>query len=188
MKTVSCVLCKLLYKMMGWTYEDLPLEWTNKRVVIGFPHTSNMDTIRAFAYIKIAKLDAKLMIKAEWFFWPMSLFLRYLGGIPVVRDRATGFVGQIVKEFNEKDDFVLAMVPEGTRKKVKKVKTGFWTIAKRANVPITCWYLDNRVKKTRWVGSIMPGENLEDDLLIINGLYEKFGYTIPGMDAGPSKQ
>jgi 1-acyl-sn-glycerol-3-phosphate acyltransferase len=187
MKTVLCILCKLLYKMMGWTYEDLPPEWKNKRVVIGFPHTSNMDTIRAFAYIQIVKLDVKLMIKAEWFFWPMSVILGYLGGIPVVRDRTTGFVGQIVKKFNEKDDFILALVPEGTRKKVKKVKTGFWIIAKRANVPITCWYLDNRAKKTRWVGSIMPGENPEDDLLIINGLYEKFGYTIPGMDAVPSK-
>ncbi len=147
-----------------------------------------MDTIRAFAYIQIVKLDVKLMIKAEWFFWPMSVFLRYLGGIPVVRDRATGFVGQIVREFNEKDDFILALVPEGTRKKVKKVKTGFWTIAKGANVPITCWYLDNEAKKTRWVGSIMPGENQEEDLLKINELYEKFGYTIPGMDAGPVKE
>ena len=173
---------------MGWTYEDLPPEWTNRRVVIGFPHTSNMDTVRAFAYIKIAKIDVKLLMKAEWFFWPMSVFFRNLGGIPVARNKASGFVGQIVEEFNKRDDFILALVPEGTRKKVKKVKKGFWAIAKGANVPITCWYLDNRAKKTRWVGSIMPGENLEDDLLIINELYEKFGYTIPGMDAGPAKR
>ncbi len=180
MKTVLSVFCKLLYKMMGWTYEDLPPEWTNKRVVIGFPHTSNLDTVRAFAYIKIVKLDVKLLVKAEWFFWSMSVFLRNIGGIPIVRNKGVGFVDQIVKEFNKRDEFILALVPEGTRKKVKRVKTGFWTIAKGANVPITCWYLDNKAKRTRWVGSIMPGENLEDDLLKINEFYEKFGYTIPG--------
>ncbi len=173
---------------MGWTHEDLPPEWTNKRVVIGFPHTSNMDTVRAFAYIKIVKLDVKLLIKAEWFFWPMSVFLRGIGGIPVVRDKASGFVGQIVEEFNKRDEFILALVPEGTRKNVQKIRTGFWTISKGANVPITCWYLDNKAKKTRWVGSILPGENMKDDLLAINGLYEKFGYTIPGIDTEPAKQ
>ncbi|MBT3311345.1 MAG: acyl-phosphate glycerol 3-phosphate acyltransferase [Desulfobacterales bacterium] len=185
MKTFLSVFCKLLYKMMGWTYEDLPPEWTNKRVVIGFPHTSNMDTIRAFAYIKIAKLDVKLMIKAEWFFWPVSVFLRSLGGIPVAREKGAGTVGQIIQNFNEMDEFILALVPEGTRKKVKKVKTGFWTIAKKANVPITCWYLDNKAKKTRWVGSIIPGESIEDDLIKINRLYKKFEYTLPGMKAEP---
>ena len=92
-----------------------------------------------------------------------------------------GFIGQIVKEFNKRDEFILALVPEGTRKNVKTVKKGFWAIAKAANVPITCWYLDNKAKRTRWVGSIMAGETVEDDLLIINGLYEKFGYKIPGM-------
>jgi 1-acyl-sn-glycerol-3-phosphate acyltransferase len=181
MKTILSLFAKLLYKMMGWTYEDLPPEWTNKRVVIGFPHTSNMDTVRAFAYMKLAKQDAKLLIKAEWFIWPVSVLLRNLGGIPVRRDKAIGFIGQIVEEFNKRDEFILALVPEGTRKNVKKIKTGFWAIAKAANVPITCWYLDNKAKKTRWLGSIMPGETLEGDLLIINGLYEKFGYTLPGM-------
>ncbi len=181
MKSVMCVLCKLLYKMTGWTYEDLPSDWTNKRVVIGFPHTSNMDTIRAFAYIKIVKLDVKLMVKAEWFFWPMSMILRSLGGFPVVRDKAFGIVGKIVEEFDKNDEFILALVPEGTRKKVTRIKTGFWTIAKGANVPISCWYLDNSAKRTRWVGSILPGEKLEDDLIKINSFYEKYGYTIPGL-------
>jgi len=33
---------------MGWRLEPLPSYFANKNVIIGFPHTSNMDAIRAF--------------------------------------------------------------------------------------------------------------------------------------------
>lgn len=170
---------RLLYGLLGWTYEDLPDYWEKKLVVIGFPHTSNKDTAMAFAYIKIAKVKVSLLIKAEWFFWPMSVFLRSLGGVPVRRDRPEGFVGMIVEEFKKGDEFILAMVPEGTRKKITRIRTGFWNIARGANVPIVCWYLDGKAKRTRWLGKIIPGQSMEEDLQKIKKIYEEAGYNIP---------
>ena len=164
---------------MGWTYDELPDYWTDKCVVIGFPHTANMDTVRALTYIKIAKVDARLLVKAEWFFFPMSIILKILGGMPVKRDKTHGFVGSVVKEFNKREKLIIALVPEGTRKNVASIKTGFWHIAKGANVPIICWYLDNQTKKTRWIGKINPGETLEKDLLKIQKIYETVGFSIP---------
>ena len=164
---------------MGWTYDELPDYWTDKCVVIGFPHTANMDTVRALIYIKIARVNARLLVKSEWFFFPMSILLKSLGGMPVKRDKTKGFVGSVIKEFNAQDELILALVPEGTRKNVTTIKTGFWHIAKGANVPIICWYLDNASKRTRWIGKIVPGETLEQDLLKLHILYKQAGFSIP---------
>jgi 1-acyl-sn-glycerol-3-phosphate acyltransferase len=179
MKYLLSWIGRILYFIIGWTYDPLPAYWDKKSVVIGFPHTKNMDTFRALTYIKIAKVNARLLVKASWFFFPMSLLLKSLGGLPVRRNKATGFVESVVAEFNRREELVLALVPEGTRKQVATIKTGFWHIAKGADVPIICWYLDNRTKRTRWIGTIHPGESLEADLLKIKKIYEQAGFSIP---------
>jgi 1-acyl-sn-glycerol-3-phosphate acyltransferase len=179
MKTILSLIGRMVYGFMGWTYDGLPDYWTDRCVVIGFPHTANMDTVRALTYIKIAKVNARLLVKAEWFFFPMSVILRSLGGMPVKRDSAHGFVESAILEFEKRDKLILALVPEGTRKNVTSIKTGFWHIAKGAHVPIICWFLDNKSKKTRWIGRIDPGETLEEDLQKIKTLYETHGFSIP---------
>ncbi|MBU2451865.1 MAG: acyl-phosphate glycerol 3-phosphate acyltransferase, partial [Proteobacteria bacterium] len=118
-------------------------------------------------------------VKAEWFFFPMSILLRSLGGMPVKRDATSGFVGSVIKEFEKRENLILALVPEGTRKNVTAIKTGFWFIAKGANVPIICWYLDNQAKRTRWIGRVDPGQSLEADLLKIQEIYKTAGFSIP---------
>jgi len=138
-----------------------------------------MDTVRAFTGFRIVKKTGHVMIKREWFFWPMSIVMRLLGGIPVDRKAATGVVRQMVAQFDDRDEFLLAIVPEGTRKGVKTVKTGFWHIAKAAGVSIVCWYLDNEDRCTRWLGEVVPGESKKDDLLRIQQLYAEAGYRFP---------
>jgi len=179
MTTLSSLFAKLVYALRGWSFEPLPAYWSPKQVVIGFPHRSNMDTVMAFAGFMRVQIKGHILIKHSWFFWPMSILLRALGGIPVDRNAPGGVVGQMVREFQERDDFILAIVPEGTRKGVTKLKTGFWHIAKSAGVPIVCWYLDPIAKRTRWVGKVDPSESLEDDLREIHRLYAEAGFSIP---------
>jgi 1-acyl-sn-glycerol-3-phosphate acyltransferase len=178
--TLFSWLGRLLYWVMGWGWDPLPPYFETKAVVIGFPHTSNMDTVRALTYIKLARVNARLLVKSSWFFFPMSLVLKALGGLPVQRDKASGFVGGVVNEFNKRDELVVALVPEGTRAAVTSIRTGFWYIAKGANVPIICWYLDNQAKKTRWLGKVYPGDSLEDDLGRIREIYATAGFQLPG--------
>ena len=179
METILSQVGKLLYVLMGWTYDPLPAYWTNRCVVIGFPHTSNMDTVRALTYIKIAGVNARLLVKSDWFFFPLSVILKHLGGIPVKRDKAHGFVDFAVDRFKNRDHLILAMVPEGTRKHVSTIKTGFWHIARCAEVPIICWYLDNAAKRTKWAGKIDPSGNISKDLNKIQELYKNHGFSIP---------
>ena len=179
METILKYIGILFFKLSGWTYEELPEYWTGKHVVVGFPHTSNMDTVRAFAYMKIAKVKGHILIKSSWFIWPMSVFLKRIGGLPVNRGKAIGTVNKLAEEFKKSDKFILSIVPEGTRKKVTKVKLGFWYIAKNADVSILCWFLDNKNKSVKWVGTITPGNSAEKDLDKIRYFYKKHGLIIP---------
>lgn len=179
MKTLFSIAGKLFYKSTGWKFEPLPDYFQKKHVIIGFPHTSNMDTLRAFFGFKIVKRTGHIMIKKEWFFWPLSFFLKGLGGIPILRESPQGVVGQMVRIFHERDHFLLAIVPEGTRKDVNTIKTGFWHIAKEAEIPIICWYLDNQNKCTRWLGAVIPGDDKIEDMLKIQKIYADAGYTFP---------
>ncbi len=179
MKNLLSITGKLFYKSLKWKFEPLPDYFLQRHVIIGFPHTSNMDTIRAFFGFKIAKKTGHIMIKKEWFFWPASYLFRALGGIPVYRDSSQGVVGQMVELFKKRDEFLLAIVPEGSRKGVKTIKTGFWHIAKEADVSILCWYLDNNNKTTRWLGEVIPGEDKLKDMLKIQKIYADAGYKFP---------
>lgn len=112
-------------------------------------------------------------------FLAVVIFLKGFGGIPVFRDSPQGVVGQMAERFETQEDFLLAIVPEGTRKNVKNIKTGFWHIAKQANVSILCWYLDNDKKTTRWLGEIIPGHDKLEDILKIRQIYADAGYKFP---------
>jgi 1-acyl-sn-glycerol-3-phosphate acyltransferase len=178
-KKMMSLVGRSLYFLMGWRLEPLPSYFASKHVIIGFPHTSNMDAIRAFTGFWIIRRTGHIMVKKEWFFWPASLFLKALGSIPVNRGASQGVVEQMVKIFNTRNEFLLAIVPEGTRKKVPTIKTGFWHIARAAKVSIICWYLDNENKTARWLAEIIPGEDKIEDLIRIRDLYERAGYRFP---------
>lgn len=169
---------RAIFFVTGWEFIPLPSYFRDKHVIIGFPHTSNMDTVRAFTGFKIAKIKGHVIMKKEWFFFPMSLFLNIIGGIPVDRSSKSGVVDQMAREFEKRDSFYLSIVPEGTRKETTSIKTGFWHIAKKADVSILLWYLDNENKVTRWLGEIKPTD-IDKDLQTIKKLYEEAGYSIP---------
>ena len=64
----------------------------------------------------------------------LLFFFKSIGGIPVDRSITNNFVESVVKLF-ESNVNILAIAPEGTRKFVKKWKSGFYYIAV-ARVPI----------------------------------------------------
>jgi 1-acyl-sn-glycerol-3-phosphate acyltransferase len=90
MKHVLSLAGRLLYSAMRWRFEPLPPYFSDKHVIIGFPHTSNMDTVRAFIGFRLIKRTGRIMIKSEAFFWPLSMLLHALGGIPVDRKAPPG--------------------------------------------------------------------------------------------------
>jgi 1-acyl-sn-glycerol-3-phosphate acyltransferase len=105
-------------------------------VLIVGPHTSNTDFyIGVLAKIAIG-IGASWLGKHTIFVFPVSWILRWFGGEPVDRSTSQGLVETAIERFRARPQWVLAMAPEGTRKRVDHWKTGFYRIAIGAGVPI----------------------------------------------------
>jgi 1-acyl-sn-glycerol-3-phosphate acyltransferase len=107
--------------------------------------------------------------------------LTRLGCIPVDRSKSKNIVQQAVEEFAKHERFSLVVAPEATRgKKGDKnpVRTGFWHIAKAANVPIVLMLSDSTTKMGRIFAKVMPSDSMENDLLEIKRLYAAYGIEI----------
>ena len=141
-------LWKLYAKLEGWkAINDFP-NHLKKGVVIVGPHTTWKDFTIGIAFRSILHIKhGKYLGKAELFKGPFGFLFRWLGGTPVDRFSKQGVVDQVVEKFNKADRLFIALSPEGTRKKVDKLRTGFYYIAKKANVPIIMVGLDYSKKE-----------------------------------------
>jgi 1-acyl-sn-glycerol-3-phosphate acyltransferase len=132
----------LLFKWNGWKIVGTPPADLKKAVVIGAPHTSSWDFIYALAIFKLLKLKVRYLIKKEMDFFPMGILIRNTGGIPVDRKKSKQLTDTLVSIIEKNDEILVAMSAEGTRKKVYKLRTGFYHIAKKANVPVVMVAMD----------------------------------------------
>ena len=128
-------------RVFGWkivgTLPDIP-----KLVMIVAPHSSNWDGIWGMAAKIAMGFQVRVLGKAQLFWWPLSPLLRKLGVVPVDRSSPQGTIEQAIAIIRDFDRIWFTLTPEGTRKRVDKWKTGFWKIARNANVPIVMGYFD----------------------------------------------
>lgn len=137
------LLWKLYWKLSGWKVVGQFPSRYKKLVIIVAPHTSWKDVVVGFAARTKLKIDhARFLGKKELFDGPFGWFFRILGGVPVDRFSKQGMVEQVTVLFAKHETFLLAMAPEGTRKRVDKLRSGFYHIAKKAEVPIVMVGLD----------------------------------------------
>ena len=151
---------RAILRLTGWGFEgnfpDLP-----RLVVAVAPHTSNWDFVHGAAAMFALDLRISFIGKHTLFVWPFSLFFKWMGGIPVDRSAAHGVVGEAVEAFGRADRRVLAIAPEGTRRKVERFKTGFLHIARGAGVPVVLVGLDYATRTVRIGPLIEVGEDIE---------------------------
>jgi len=153
----------ILYRLLGWKIiNDFPQD-IKKYVVIAAPHTSWMD----FPIAILSRMALGTMVnfigKGSLFKRPFGFLFRLLGGTPVDRSQNNNLVDSIVQLFNSKEEFRLGLSPEGTRKKVAKWKTGFYYIAKGANVPIVMATLDFGNKQIKISKAYTLTEDMDTD-------------------------
>jgi 1-acyl-sn-glycerol-3-phosphate acyltransferase len=140
-KSFSQILALALLRAVSWKF-TLDLPPTSKYVLVGAPHTSNWD----FVYFLLLKFATG--IKFNWigkeslFRFPVGIVMSRVGGIPVDRSIRNNFVTQIVDLFNQKDQLIIMIAPEGTRSKAQYWKTGFYYIALGASVPVSLGFID----------------------------------------------
>ncbi|BFM10446.1 lysophosphatidylcholine acyltransferase [Simiduia litorea] len=150
-------------RVMGWRcLGNLPE--TGKLVVIGGPHTSNWDFVIAMFAIMALGVKVSWLAKDSIFRWPVKGLWLKLGGIPVDRASASGMVGQAIESLKQNTAQIVCLMPEGTRSKVDKWRTGFLHIAKGAQVPIFMVGMDFPSKTVNFGNMFTVGDDLEADL------------------------
>lgn len=166
-------LCVLWFRMSGWRIPKVVPKNIRQYVLVVVPHTSNLDFFVGIAAKRVMRLNAKYVAKKELFTFPVKRLLINLGGVPVDRSKRTSMVDQMVENFQNIDDFAIAVAPEGTRSKVDTWKTGFYHIAANAKVPIFMVGFDYQKK---WIVVSEPfyvSGDMENDINQMHKFFEK---------------
>lgn len=164
---------------MGWKIEGTLSPDIKKCVIIIVPHTSWHDFYISVLVRKIININIHFIAKSELFRFPFGWYFRWMGGAPVDRASNKNTVQQVTEMFNSRDEFRLALAPEGTRKKVKHWKTGFYHMAHNAGVPIVCVSFDYKTKTAKIRSPYKTTGNYKTDYPILKSFYKNVEGKIP---------
>lgn len=123
-------------------------------VCLAAPHTSNLDGVIMVLFANSLGIKLSWMLKAEAYRFPFRWILNWLGAVPVARKAPQGLVGQLAERLEQADDMVLAIAPAGSRSKGTHWKSGFYHVARAANVPVVPAFL-NYEKRTGGFGPVI---------------------------------
>ena len=161
---------RLLLFLGRWkTAGDFPA--VSKAVVLAAPHTSNWDGIWMIAAAGKYRIRLHWMGKASLARGPLGWLARLSGLIPVDRSGGKDLVRATADAFEQADRLLIAIAPEGTRSSVGEWKSGFYHIARLANVPIVFAVMDYGTRTVRLSGEIWPTGDYEADLALIRTHY-----------------
>ena len=154
----------------GWTVEgELPR--VPKAILIAAPHTTAWDGPFMLAVAWVFRLKLNWIAKHTLFVGWQGPVLRWLGALPIDRRAPQGQVADVAQRIREADGIILAIAPEGTRAQTELWKSGFYHIAREAQVPILCGFLDYR-RKVGGVGpAFIPTGDIEADMDRIRAFY-----------------
>jgi 1-acyl-sn-glycerol-3-phosphate acyltransferase len=166
---------RFVLRLIGWRIEgavpDVP-----KMVLIGAPHTSNMDGVLAMIVLTALGLRAGTMIKDTAFHGVLGVVLRWFGALPINRRSPKGVVEQSVEAFNSSDRLVLLIAPEGTRTSTEEWKRGFHHIARGAGVPIALATVNYRDRIVTFGPAVTPSADYAVDLARIVDWYRSHAW------------
>ncbi len=162
---------KIFFAAAGWKVLN-PFPQVPKAVIAVGPHTSWQDILIGMATRSITRMNnAHYLGKKELFDGPFGWLFRWTGGVPVDRAHKLNMVEQVTQVFQEHEHFLLAIAPEGTRKKVDRLKTGFYHIARSAGVPIILSAIDYSKKAVWFSEPFRPTGDEQADLKKVMEFY-----------------
>ena len=166
--------CKwYLYRHLGWT-KNVTVDFPYKFIICLAPHTSNWDFVIGQLFSGAEGIKINFLMKKEWFFWPMGVLFRRMGGIPVFRDRHTSMTDSLAETAKKASTFRLCVTPEGTRSLNPDWKKGFYFIALKAHIPVLLYGVDFEKKQIVCTRSFVPTGNLDSEMRDIKLYFKDF--------------
>ena len=168
-------LALFFFKLVGWKVTDRRPQPMGQCIYVVVPHSSNWDFLVGICARSIGRLrNTKYLAKKELFVWPIGWLFRALGGYPVDRGKNTNVTEQVVHYFKTIPGFSIGIAPEGTRKEVSRWKSGFWRIAKGANVPLILTSFDYARKEVIFSEPFHVTDNMDADLAWMMEYFKPF--------------
>jgi 1-acyl-sn-glycerol-3-phosphate acyltransferase len=159
----------MLAAAAGWQVQIQPPP--PRCVIIGAPHTSGWDLPLTLLMMLCGNLKLRWVGKHTLFHGPVGKLLRALGGIPVDRRSRMNVVDQMVAAFQANEQLMIAILPEGTRRRTAYWKTGFYYIELKAGVPIVMGYADYRRRIVGLWPVLHPSGDIAADFVAIRAFY-----------------
>ena len=164
---------KFFLTITGWKFKgDIPR--SDRIILVAGPHTSNWDFILAMAFIFGLNLNVFWIGKHTLFKNGFSKIMRKLGGIPVDRASPELLMNEVSNIVKRKQGVIIAISPEGTRKKVERLKSGFLRIAKMTNSQILLAGIDFESKLIHLGKLFQPTGDTENDLSNVHNYFRQF--------------
>ena len=173
---------KIYFNLLGWQicgHYQLLQNTIKKAVIIAVPHTSWHDFYIGVLLRTVLGIKVNFIGKKELFVFPFGIFFRAMGGRAIDRKQNSNKVEQIAKLFHGEAEFRIALAPEGTRKKVNEWRTGFYYIAKAANVPIVMFTLDFKNKRNTFSKPFYPSNDIAADFRFMKRFFENVEGKVP---------
>lgn len=157
-------------RVCGWRIEG---QWPDvpRMVMIVAPHSSAWDAVWGFATILATDVEIVFIGKKELFVGPLGWLLRWFGGQPVDRESPVGVTESVVEGICSHERRWFTLAPEGTRRTVDKWRSGFWRIAKQANVPVFCATFDYPSRRIVLGPLVELGDDMETDVPRIREMF-----------------
>ena len=169
----------ILYTVLGWKVKGTFPKELKKYLIIAAPHTHWLDFPLGITTKWAEAAPINFIGKASLFKPPFGFIFRWLGGTPIDRSTSNNKVQAIIDIFNSEEKFILALSPEGTRKKVTKWKTGFYHIAKGANVPIVMGMLNFEKKEVKISEPFHLTDDMDVDFKVIYKYFKGVKGKVP---------
>jgi len=170
------LISRFIFWITGWkVIGELP-DGVKKAVMIAAPHTSNWDFLYTRCAFFLLDIPVRYTVKKELMKFPLGILLKALGAIPIDRGpkgstNRISMVDAMSNLFDEHNELVVLVTPEGTRKYVEQWKTGFYRVAEKSNLPIILGFVDYP-SKTAGIGpSFQSTGEVEKDISEIMKFY-----------------
>jgi 1-acyl-sn-glycerol-3-phosphate acyltransferase len=172
-------ICRFIYtKILGWK-AVVSIPNFDKCIVCAAPHTSNWDLFMGKLFYAAIGRETGFLMKQEWFFFPLNLIWKIMGGIPVNRGKHTSLVAATAEKIKSTPKISVAVTPEGTRSANKRWKRGFYYMAIQAEVPLVLVGIDYK-KKTIFMEKVFtPTGDYQKDIQEIKNYYKGFTGKVP---------
>lgn len=157
------VISEWILKIIKWEVVGGVPDHIKKSIIVVMPHTSNWDFPLGLLTRRAIRRNIGFIAKDSLFVFPFGYFFRWLGGYPVDRSKKANYVQAVADVFRKEKEMLISIAPEGTRKKVDKLKTGFYYIAKEAEIPMIFCSFDYGTRKITFSEPYYPTDDMAKD-------------------------